>query len=246
MFERCRAYFAHPLHLADAVNESLNPATQQDARRVQAQVDYVSANVRRLDYALPLAGGVIIFVHNARAPFMQMAVMLALVIAAAVLNEAVLLRWRMPKGDAIRAAAKRACIVAFSASLLMGVWAGFALSLFARPSSDIFSLLILSCSLAAAVTMFSPHAATATATGVALGLAIIALEALNTYYTYSPLIVLALLYLTMMAVQSRMIHARFNHSWALEQDREELITRLTSAHDQTLAASRAKSEFLAN
>src|SRR5689334_10994372 len=101
MFERCRAYFAHPSRLARAVQTSLNPVTEHDGLRVQAQVDYVSANVRRLDYALPVAGGVIIFVHNARAPFMQMAAMLALVIAAVFLNEAVLLRWQFHGKDAI-------------------------------------------------------------------------------------------------------------------------------------------------
>jgi len=246
MFERCRAHFALPFRLARAVQNSLDPATEQDALRVQAQVNHVSANVRRLDYALPLAGGVIIFVHNARAPLTQMAAMLAVVIAAVFLNEAVLLRWNVAGRDAIRTVAKKACIVALSGSLLMAVWTGFALSLSAHPSSDIFALLVLSCSLAAAVTMFSPHAATATITGIALGLGIIQLEVLNTYYTYSPLIVLALLYMTMMAVQSRMIYARFNRSWELEHDREELIARLTAAHGQTLAASKAKSEFLAN
>src|SRR5947208_2751533 len=111
MIERCRAYFADPLRLLHAIRESLNPATPQDALRVQAQVDYVSANVRRLDYALPLAGGVILFVHNARAPFMHMAAMLAVLIGTVIFNEAVLLRWRVAERDAIASAAKKARIV---------------------------------------------------------------------------------------------------------------------------------------
>jgi signal transduction histidine kinase len=109
-----------------------------------------------------------------------------------------------------------------------------------------FALLVLSCSLAAAVTMFSPHAAAAAAAGIALGLGIVVLEILNSYANYSPLILLALLYLTLMAGQSRMIYIRFSRAWQLEQDREELIARLTAAHEQALAASKAKSEFLAN
>ena len=236
----------HPLRLPSVVHSSLDPATEQDALRVQAQVDHVTANLKRLDYALPLAGAVIIFVHNARAPFMHMALALAVVIVTVVFNEAVLLRRRIQAGDAIGRAAKESRIVTLAASLLMGVWAAFALSLFSPPGSDIFPLLILSCSLAAAVTMFSPHAATAAATGIALGLAIVLLEILNSYFTFSPLIVLALLYLTMMAGQSRMIYGRFSRSWELEQDREELIARLTAAHEQAVAASKAKSEFLAN
>ena len=246
MFERCRAQLAHPLRLAQAVHSSFNPATAQDALRVQDQVDYVAANLKRLDYALPLAGCVIIFVHKARAPFMQMAMALAVVIMTALLNEAIILRWRVREEDAIASAAKDARIVTLAASLLMGVWATFALSMFAPPSSDMFALLVLSCSLAAAVTMFSPHAATAVAAGSALGLGMIVLEFLNTYFTLSPLIVLALLYLTMMGGQSRMIYNRFGRSWQLEKDREELIARLIAAHEQAVAASKAKSEFLAN
>src|SRR5436190_23972435 len=95
MFERCRAYFAHPFRLPAAVQGSLSPATQQDALKVQAQVDYVITNVRRLDYALPLAGCAIIFVHHARAPFVNMATMLAVVFVTVLFNEAVLLRWRV-------------------------------------------------------------------------------------------------------------------------------------------------------
>jgi signal transduction histidine kinase len=246
MFERCRTYFAHPFRLPNAVLASLNPATQPDAVRVQAQVDYVTTNVKRLDYALPLAGGVILFIHSARAPFMKMAVALAVVIVTAVLNEAFLLRLRVPEDDTIARAATKSRVVTLAASLLMGVWATFAFSLFVPPSSDMLALLVLSCSLAAAVTMFSPHAATVAAAGTSLGLAIVVLEVLNSYFTYSPLIVLGLLYLTLMAGQSRMIYTRFGRSWQLEQDREELITRLTAAHEQALAASKAKSEFLAN
>src|SRR3954469_6906287 len=127
VFERCRAYFAHPFRLPGAVRSSLSPTTEQEALRVQAQVDYVTANVKRLDYALPLAGSVIIFVHNARAPFMHMAMMLAVVMATVVFNEAVLLRWRGREEDAIASVAQKSRIVTLAASLLMGAWAAFAL-----------------------------------------------------------------------------------------------------------------------
>src|SRR5579871_3000955 len=236
----------HPLRLATVVHSSLNPATEQDALRVQAQIDHVNANLKRLNCALPLAGGVIIFVHHARAPLLQMAVALAAVIVTVIFNEAVLLRSRAPKENRIARAKKESRLVTFAASLLMGVWGAFALSLFVPPSSDMLALLVLSCSLAVAVTMISPHAATALATATALGFGIVFLEILNTYATFSPLVLLALVYLTMMAGQSRMIHDRFSRSWHLEHDREELIARLTAAHEQAVAASKAKSEFLAN
>ena len=110
MFERCRAYFAHPFRLPAAVRSSLSPTTEQEALRVRAQVDYVIANVKRLDYALPLAGCAIIFVHNARAPFMRMAMMLAVVMATVVFNEAVLLRWCGREEDAIASVAQKSRI----------------------------------------------------------------------------------------------------------------------------------------
>ncbi len=218
-----------------------------DAQRVEAALAYVRPNLRGLDYALPLAGTVVIFVHNARAPLFHMAAALLAVFAASAFNETILLRRCWPRGGApVTHTKKAARLVVIATSFLMGTWGVFALSLFAPPGSDIFPLLILSCSLAAATTMFSPHAATAFAAAFALFAAITTLEFANSYYTYSLLIVLALVYMTMMGIQSRMIHARFHRSWQLEHDREDLIGNLRIAHERALAASRAKSEFLAN
>jgi hypothetical protein len=192
----------------------------------------VRANVRLLDYALPLIGVVVIFVHRGRAPVASMAASLIVAVAGCVFNEAVLLRTRPPRGDSIVRARKAARLVSGATSLLMGTWGLFALSLFVPPGSDIFPLLILSCSLAAATTMFSPHAAAATGATVALFAAITVLEFINSYDTYSPLIMLALLYMAMMGVQGAMIHVRFNKFWQLQQDREELIRNLQLAHQQ--------------
>ena len=41
--------------LPTAIAQSLNPANLQDARIVDAQLDFVQTSVRRLDWALPLA-----------------------------------------------------------------------------------------------------------------------------------------------------------------------------------------------
>ena len=246
VIERRDNGFAQPFHRPGTLVNSLNPVTQADALRVQAEIDHVSANVRRLDYALPVVGALAAFAHSGRVPWMHMAAVLATVFVAALFNEAVLLRWRSRDRGTISSIATRARLVTFGASLLMGTWAAFAISLFAPPGSDIFALLILSCSLTAAATMFAPHAATATATSIALAAAIIYVEVVNTYYTHSPLILLALLFIVMVAVQSRMSHARFARAWHLEQDREQLIANLRLAHERAIKASKAKSEFLAN
>jgi len=94
--------------------------------------------------------------------------------------------------------------------------------------------------------MFSAHTATATGAMLAISLAIAALEMLNSYNTYSPLFLLAAVYVALMVVQSFSIHTRFEKAWRLEQDREGLIKNLRVARDAAVAASRAKSEFLAN
>ena len=232
--------------LPSSIARSLYPETPAQARNVQAQLAYVRVNLRLLDYALPLIGVVILFVHSARAPLAPMAATLVAAAAACAFNEAVLLRCRLRERDLIARTRKSARLVTLAASLSMATWGIFALSLFAPPGSDIFPLLVLSCSLAAAATMFSPHAATAASAALALSAAIIVVEFMNSYDTYSPLIMLVLVYMAMMGVQGGMIHVRFNTSWQLEQDREQLIRNLRLAHEQALAASRAKSEFLAN
>ena len=172
--------FAQPLHRSGTLQNSLNPVTQADAFRVQAEIDHVSANVRRLDYALPIVGALAMFAHSGRVPVMHMAAALAAVIVASLFNEAVLLRWRGRDRTAIASIAKRARLVTLGAFLLMASWAAFGVSLFAPPGSDIFALLILSCSLAAAATMFAPHAATAIAGSIALVGAIVSVEVVNT------------------------------------------------------------------
>jgi signal transduction histidine kinase len=242
----CRSAIATLLRLPRAVGSSLYPAEVDEARQIEAQLNLVRANVRLLSYALPPIGVVIIFVHAGRVPLAQMVWMFIGSVVGCILSELALGRWWPRDSEPIARSRKAACLVSLSALVLMTAWGLFALSLFAPPGSDILPLLVLSCSLAAAVTMFAPHAATATGAAMALCAAITVLEFRNSYGTYSPLITLAALYMAVMVGQGGIIHLRFNKAWRLEQDRENLIKDLQFAHEGAVKASRAKSEFLAN
>jgi two-component system cell cycle sensor histidine kinase PleC len=232
--------------LAAALRRSLNPESEDAARMVEAELDIVRANIRLLDFALPVIGAVIAFVHSARTPVSQMLPMLGLCILVCTANEVFLLRWRPRHANGIAQTASRALITALAALMLMSTWSLFALTLWTPPSSDIMALLILSCTLAAATTMFSAHLASAAGALFSISLAVAVLELLNGYYTHSPLLMLAAVYVAMMIVQCYAIHTRFEKAWRLEADREQLIKNLRVAHDAAVAASRAKSEFLAN
>ena len=56
------------LHFPGAIRNALNPATETDALRVTSQLKRVRSNVRALDYALPLVGAIVVFVHRGLAP----------------------------------------------------------------------------------------------------------------------------------------------------------------------------------
>ena len=232
--------------MPSVLHQSLFPETEATARNVQAQLELVRSNVRLLDYALPFVGAVVVFVHGDRAPFWRMAPLLTLAIVVCLINEVVLLRRRGSAAEIISQARTTALTTSLAAWFLMTAWGAFCLGLWIPPSSDTFGLLILSCTLAAVTTMFSAHAAAAAGAFSAISFFIIVLELMNSFSTRSPLITLAIVYMLIMAVQAYAIHRRFNKSWQLEQDREELIKNLRFAHEAAVHASRAKSEFLAN
>jgi len=245
-FRALKTFLSSALRMPAVIRQSLFPETESSARNVQAQLKLVRGNVRLLDYALPFVGAVIVFVHSDRAPMPRMAYLLALTVTMCLINELILLRrWARGK-DLIARATENARTVSLAVCLLMGAWGLFSAGLWMPPSSDSFALLILSCALAAVTTMFSAHAASAAGAFSALSFFIVVLEIMNTYATRSPLIALAIVYVAIMAVQAYAMHGRFNKSWQLEQDSEELITNLRMAHEAAVAASRAKSEFLAN
>ena len=246
VWTRLREYASAAYGLPSAVRQSLEPETELEARNVEAQLELVLHNARLLDIALPFVGAVLLFVHSDRTPFEQMAIGLVLTLIVCTVNELYLLRQWSKDADIIARVTKNSRNVSCAAFLLMSVWGVFALLLWTPPSSDIFSLLVLSCTLAAVTTMFSPHVAAATAAFSVLTVCITILEAMNSYNARSPLIVLAVVYVMLMAAQSYAIHMRFNSAWRLRQDREELIKNLKQAHESAVIASRAKSEFLAN
>lgn len=232
--------------LPSTIRRSLAPETEFDARNIEAQLDLVVHNTRLLDYALPAVGAVLVFVHGDRTPVEQMALGFVVALIACAINELVLLRRWSNDPDPIKRVTRNSRAVSAAALLLMGAWGLFCLTLWVPPSSDIFPLFVLSCSLAAVTTMLSPHVASAAGAFAALSFCITVLELMNSYNARSPLVILAIVYMLLMAAQAYAIHLRFNKSWQLEQDREDLIKNLRQAHESAVAASRAKSEFLAN
>ena len=241
-----REFASAAVRLPASVRRSLTPETELQARNIEAQLELVFHNARLLDFALPFVGAVLVFVHSDRTPFEQMALGLVITLIASTVNQLLLLRHWSNDADVIERVTKNSRAVSCAALLMMGTWGVFGLLLWSPPSSDIFSLLVLSCSLAVVTTMFSPHVAAATGAFGVLTLCITVLEVMNSYNARSPLIVLAFVYVLLMGAQSYAIHMRFNNAWRLEQDREELIKSLRQAHESAVAASRAKSEFLAN
>ena len=234
------------LHFPAAIRNALNPATETDALRLKSQLNLVRANMRVLDYALPLVGAIVVAIHRSRAPVVPMVTMWAVVFLVCLTNEALLLRSRVPQADMVARVRRNSRAISLAALLLMSAWGLFALTLWVPPSSDMLSLLVLSCSLAVVTMMFSAHAAAASGALLVLSLAISLLEFANSYNTHSPLFILALVYIALMTVQAYASHIRFNTAWHFEQDREALIANLRLAHEQAVTASRAKSEFLAN
>ena len=229
-----------------AIRRSLHPASERKARKLHAQLKFVRGNLRLLDYALPFVGAVLVWVHSDRAPLAPMVTMLAVVVLACVINEGILLRSRKRRREPIPRALSSARVSTFATLLLMGSWSTFALSTWVPPANNLFTLLILSCSLAVVTTMLSVHAATAAGASLPISAALLLQVTFNTVTMYSPLSVLAVLYIVLMGVQAFTIHGRFDKNWELEEDREALIRDLRLAHEDAVSASRAKSEFLAN
>ncbi len=160
---RVRDFAGAAYLLPSAIRRSLKPETEFEARNIEAQLELVFTNARLLDYALPSVGALLVFVHADRTPFEQMAMGLVGTLIACA---------RQRDGPAAPLVERRRCHqesdegtrVPFRGPLcsLMSAWGLFCLSLWVPPSSDIFPLFVLSCSLAAVTTMFSPHVAAVT------------------------------------------------------------------------------------
>jgi two-component system cell cycle sensor histidine kinase PleC len=119
--------------------------------------------------------------------------------------------------------------------------------------SNMFGVLIVSCTLAAVSMRLTAHAAAAAGAMGLLSVLMLVMESRHAVGGVLVLFQLAMVYTVLMVFQACAMHSRFNRTWRLERDSELLIENLHQAkresdHARELAllASKAKSEFLAN
>src|SRR5258705_6294350 len=238
-----------PARLSQAVRQSLDPANDCEARILETQLDLVRTNVRVLDYACPLVGGMLILLHAARSSISGPLAAWAVLAVAGAANEVVLLRRPSHRDDEITHASENAKTIPFAMFTLLMGWGTFCFSLW-TPSNDeghLLTILVLACPLAAMSSMFAWHAAAGTVSVVTISAFILGVEVVSGYNKHLRLFQLLVLYVTMIAAQACMHHMRFNKARRLEQDRELLIANLREAkieadraREQAIAASKAK------
>jgi two-component system cell cycle sensor histidine kinase PleC len=237
------------------VQSSINPNNDFDARIVKTQLDIVRTGIRLFDFALPPAGILIGLLQVQHVPAWQIVLFWISVLIVCMTNEFVLSR--KPKFhtqfiDRVSAEARALSLIIL---VLVTVWCLFVFSMFRwdAPISNIFTLLIMACTLSAVCTRFAPHAAAVTGPLLLMSVIMLTLEFAHGQTHHLMLFQLVTLYVALMVAQTCASHRRFYQARSLSQEREALISDLRKsklesddAHRQAVAASAAKSEFLAN
>ncbi|HXJ01130.1 MAG TPA: HAMP domain-containing sensor histidine kinase [Micropepsaceae bacterium] len=239
-----------------AIGRSLNPETADDAAIVCAQLDFVQASIRRLDWALPLAGATIMFtVHAYGIALAPIAACFGVLVLNCLINEYVLAHQNMPGSDIVERAKRRARTIAPMALILAGVWCALIIAMY-NPhitANRLFVVLILACTLGSLSTMFAMHAAAATGSMAVMSFSLLLIMFLNGFTGRLSLLPMGAIYAILVANQVRGINGRFEKGKRLELEHEKLIASLREANiqskaaqEQATAANQAKSEFLAN
>ena len=242
--------------LPTAIAQSLNPANLQDARIVDAQLDFVQTSVRRLDWALPLAGATVVFtVHAYGVPIQPMVSCFAVLVLNCLLNEYLLTRPSLPAENLIERIGQRAKKIAAMTLVLSVVWCALVFSMY-QPhvvANRMFAVLVLACTLGSLSTMLAMHTAAGAGAIAVMSFAVLLIMVLNIFSGRLTLLPMGIIYVILVANQARGMHDRFEKTRRLEQERESLIAGLqganlqsTAAQERAMAASKAKSEFLSN
>ena len=242
--------------LPAAIVQSLDPPTPADARIVDGQLDFVQTSIRRLDWALPLAGATVMFtVHAYGIAIAPVAAWFAVLVLDCLLNEYLLARQALPSDDIVAHAKRRARTIAVMTLVLAGVWCALVLSMYHSEitANRLFVVLILACTLGSLSTMFAMHTAAAAGAILVMSVSLIAILVLNSLSGRLTLLPMGAIYVILVVNQVRGMHGRFQQTKRLEQERESLIASLREANIQSMAAqeramtaNKAKSEFLAN
>ncbi|HXJ01854.1 MAG TPA: HAMP domain-containing sensor histidine kinase [Micropepsaceae bacterium] len=262
MFERCKtdlaAFWARGikslLRLPSIIIASLSPATEQDALRIEAELDLVREGIRLFDYAYPLLGLVIGTIVSHHAPLANVVGSWLFIVATSVTNE-ILLSRRTRVTNVIAHARARARMMSVMTLVQTLGWASLILWAWDTNSipSNMFAVLVVSCTLAGISMRLSPHAAAVAGPMAFLSSLMFVMEAFHSTTYLVTLFQLAIVYTVLMLFQACATHNRFYRTWQLERDRDLLIENLHQAkresdraHRQALIASKTKSEFLAN
>ena len=242
--------------LPAAIAQSFNPATPADANIVDLQLDFIQTSIRRLDWALPLAGAAVMFtVHAYGIALAPVAAWFGVLVSDCLVNEYFLTRRAGQSDDIVAHVTKRARTIARMALVLTSVWCALVLSMYHSEitANRLFVVLVLACTLGSLSTMFAMHVGAATGAILVMSASLIMIMALNSLSGRLTLLPIGVMYIVLVVNQVRGMHRRFQRTRRLEQERESLIASLREANIQSLAAqeramtaNKAKSEFLAN
>ncbi len=235
---------------------SLNPETPDEARIVEAQLQFVQSSIRRLDWALPLAGlTVLLTAHAYGIALAPPAAVFAILAANCLLNEYLFTRKPAPAADIVGQIRQRAHLIAAMTLVLAVVWCGLVISMYHTEivANRLFVVLILACTLGSLSIMVAMHTAAAVGAVSVISCSLLAVMTNNMLSGRLTLLPIGITYIVLVVNQARGIHGRFERTKRLELERETLIAELRNANRESLAAeeranaaNRAKSEFLAN
>jgi two-component system cell cycle sensor histidine kinase PleC len=233
--------------------DSLSPATEEDALRIEAELDSVREGIRLFDYAYPLLGIVVGTIESHHAQLSYVVGSWLFIFATSIVNEILLRRDMQIKHvthTRVRARMMSVMTLVQTAgwvSLILWAWNTNFIP------SNMFAVLVVSCTLAGISMRLSPHAAAVAGPMLLLAVIMFVMEAFHSTTNLVTLFQLAIVYTVLMLLQACAMHRRFRRTWQLEHERALLIENLRDAkqesdraHRQALAASKAKSEFLAN
>jgi signal transduction histidine kinase len=242
--------------LPAAIRRSLNPATIADANIVELQLNFIHTSIRRLDWALPLAGATVMFtVHAYGIAVTRVAIFFGMLLANCLFNEYVLMRKSAAAEDVVTRACRRARRLAAMTLVLSVVWCALLLSMYHPEitANRMFVVLVLACTLGSLSTMFAVHTASAVGAISIMSVCLLVVMVLNMMAGRLTLLPMGLMYVVLVVNQARAMNRRFQRMRRLEQEREALIASLKNANSQSkaaqeraMSANKAKSEFLAN
>jgi len=243
------------LQLPAAIKTSLYPASEHEAGRIEAQLDVVAEGIRLFDYAYPVVATILVPIELHHGPAVPVILSWLAILATSLANELLLARGAGPGRGAIAHTRHRARKIAAMTLVQTAVWVSLSFWVWdpAQTITNMYGVIIVSCTLAGISVRFAPHAASAAGPMALLSLLMIVMESIHGSTRIMAFFQLTLVYTTLMLLQACAMHLRFTNTWRLERDRELLIDTLRKAkaesdraREQALAASRAKSEFLAN